>query len=367
MNPTKNKCIVVAMSGGVDSSAAAIMLHEQGYSVIGVSMQVWDYRKASSCNNRASCCAPSDFDDARIIAEKIGFPFYVFDFEETFEQKVIKPFIEQYKKGQTPNPCLDCNQYVKFMELRKRAKMLGADLVATGHYARIDNTDGTYKLSTATDLEKDQSYFLYRMSQEELATTLFPLGKMKKEEVRNFLSDRNIKTAQKKESQDICFVTGSVAEFVAKYSGDAGKQGSIIDTSGNILGKHRGISNYTVGQRRGLNVSYKTPLYVLHIDPHSGDITVGTKSELSSSEFQVRDIHLISGNSELLTGGEFYVKVRYRHPGLQCKILEYQDNVAKVVFTGDTAVISPGQAAVFYNGFPTKSNIEVIGGGTICD
>ena len=366
--PAKGERIVVAMSGGVDSSAAAMLLSNSGYDVVGVSMQVWDYRNNGGSASRATCCAPSDFDDARQIAEQCDFPYYVFDFEDSFRQSVIDPFVNSYLQGKTPNPCLNCNRHVKFKQLRQRAKALDAAWVATGHFAQIKtNTDGELALFTSVDGDKDQTYFLYAMTQEDLKTTIFPVGGMKKPEVRRLLQDQGFSIASKQESQDICFVSGSVGNFIEKLRGPQDK-GKIVDTQGTQLGQHEGIHRYTVGQRKGLGVSSKHPLYVLGIDAQSSKVTVGAKDELKRESFVVESMNWISGKAPM-EPIEALVKVRYRHPGIRCRISPLSAESPGdylFEFLDDWTAISPGQAAVCYATAPdTTGSTEVLGGGII--
>lgn len=358
--------IVVAMSGGVDSSAAALMLHEQGHKVVGVAMQVWDYRKNGGNATKATCCAPADFDDARQVADKAGFPFYVFDFEDSFYDAVITPFVNSYLNGQTPNPCLDCNRKVKFRELRNRARSFGASHVATGHYAQIRKLpDGTFGLFTGADLAKDQSYFLYAMTQKDLAETLFPVGSMEKHEVRGYLEDRKIHLAQKDESQDICFVADSVSDFIEKEASGKGKTGKIIRSNGEVLGEHEGVHRFTVGQRKGLGLDHHNRLFVLQIDSESGEVHVGDKSELARESFYVEQVNWISG---VVPEGSITsrVKLRYRHEGVVCNVQPCGDGRAKVTFSEKWTTVSPGQAAVFYSlNEESDGAVCVFGGGII--
>ncbi|MDD2943966.1 MAG: tRNA 2-thiouridine(34) synthase MnmA [bacterium] len=364
----QSRKILVAMSGGVDSSAAALLLRQQGYDVVGVAMQVWDYRNHSHNSARATCCAPADFDDARRISELGDFPFYVFDFEGSFDREVISPFVTAYQAGLTPNPCIECNRKIKFRELYRRAAMLGIDAVATGHYAQIKAvSEDELGLFTGRDLTKDQSYFLFMLTQEELGRTLFPVGGMHKREVRELLASEGAVIAEKDESQDICFVTGSVGDFVERYSGKKSVGGNIVSSQGEVLGHHGGVHNFTVGQRRGLGVAAANPLYVLQIDADSQLVTVGEKDELDTAEFFVhslsstrRDIFPESGEKE------FCVKVRYRQQALPCLVSFVDDDLLKVRFTGELTAICPGQLAVFYSpDTDTDGDREVFGGGTI--
>jgi len=358
--------IVVAMSGGVDSCASALLLCEQGYAVIGVAMQVWDYRKNGGNATRATCCAPSDFDDAREIADSRAFPFYVFDFEDSFYDAVIEPFVNSYLRGQTPNPCLDCNRKVKFHELRERARALGADKVATGHYAQIrKKPDGSMGLYTAADKEKDQSYFLYALTQDDLRTTLFPVGSMTKPQVRDYLYEHGFDVASKAESQDICFVSSSVAEFVKKSSGVTLPGGSFVDREGKQLGTHEGVHQFTVGQRKGLGLSDRFPLYVVDIDSEENTVRVGPKEDLERKDFFVGDLSWVSGTAP--TGPiTARVKLRYRHPGVICRIEPLANSRARLEFLDEWTAVSPGQAAVFYSTeAESDAALEVLGGGRI--
>lgn len=365
----EGELVVVAMSGGVDSSAAALLLADQGYSVVGVSMQVWDYRKNGGSSTRATCCAPADFDDARQVADASGFPFYVFDFEDSFHDAVIKPFVQSYLGGRTPNPCVDCNRKVKFAELRGRGRALGARYVATGHYAQIKDSfaaPGRPGLFTARDRNKDQSYFLYALTEGELKSTLFPVGSMTKPVVRDYLRQRGFAVAEKRESQDICFVSGSVAEFIEREFGKQERSGEIVDSTGAVRGHHYGIQNYTVGQRRGLGLSNPDPLYVLAIDPEENRVRVGTKSELEQERFTVKEVNWLGGLSDSSQPFEAIVKVRYRHNGVRCRITPLGAKRSAIQFLEDWTPVSPGQAAVFYNEQPDSSgDCEVLGGGII--
>lgn len=357
--------VVVAMSGGVDSCAAALILAEEGYEVIGVSMQVWDYRKNGGNASRATCCAPSDFDDAREIAESLGFPFYVFDFEDSFYGAVIKPFVDSYLAGKTPNPCLDCNRKVKFAQLRNRARALGADCVATGHYARIrPRSDGALGLYTAADPAKDQSYFLYAMTQFDLERTIFPVAEMTKPEVRAYLEARGYRIAGKAESQDICFVSSSVPEFIERETGKRPSGGDIVSVSGERLGTHDGIHSFTVGQRRGLGISERFPLYVVDIDPEDNRVTVGGREDLEREKFLVEDVSWTVRPPDGSIRSR--VKLRYRHAGTLCEVRALEERRAEVTFVDGWTAVSPGQAAVFYaESGEVDGAVELIGGGRI--
>lgn len=363
------RSIVVAMSGGVDSSVAAYLLSKAGERIVGVSMQVWDYKKNSAENSRATCCSPADFCDARRVAAALDIPYYVVDFEATFEREVIDRFVSTYRQGLTPNPCIDCNSKVKFRELRERAAAFGCSHVATGHYARIENGDGGYKLLRGRDPEKDQSYFLYTCRQEELERTLFPIGGFTKPEIREIAREAGLVTADKAESQDICFVAGSVQDFVAKIGGGRAR-GSFVTKDGTKLGEHDGIHRYTVGQRRGLSLGGQAePLYVVDIDPGSNQVVVGTREDLKRESFSVSELHWINpGILRSVEAGNFpiqfdaFVQVRSRHRGVRARVSVDSANSCAVLWQDDWAAVSPGQAAVFYD--PDR-NEEVLGGGRI--
>ncbi len=360
--------VVVAMSGGVDSSVAAYLLAQQGYPLVGVSMQVWDYKKNSSENSRATCCSPADFCDARMVAAKLEMPFYVVDFEKTFEREVIARFVDTYQRGLTPNPCIDCNSKVKFRELRERASSFGCQVVATGHYARIKRSSKGYHLLRGVDRSKDQSYFLYTCRQEELGSTLFPVGDFTKPEIREIAREAGLVTASKPESQDICFVSGSVQDFVTQIGGGKGR-GDFVTKEGKVVGKHDGVHRYTVGQRRGLHLGGATePLYVIGLSAATNQVVVGTRDELKQDGFAVQEMHWVSPELiERINAGNFpfsldvTVQVRSRHEGCRARINVSSAADVSVLWLGDWAPVSPGQAAVMYD----LANEELLGGGRI--
>jgi tRNA-specific 2-thiouridylase len=360
--------VVVAMSGGVDSSVAAYLLSKQGYPLVGVSMQVWDYKKSSQHNSRATCCSPADFCDARMVAAKLEIPFYVVDFERAFEREVIDKFVATYQSGLTPNPCIDCNSKVKFRELRERSRAFGCNYVATGHYARIRRSEAGYHLLRGRDRTKDQSYFLYTCKQEELGETLFPVGEFTKSEIRAIAREAGLATADKAESQDICFIAGSVQDFVTRIGGGKGR-GEFITRDGEVVGQHDGVHRYTVGQRRGLNLGGASePLYVVGLDAERNQVIVGGRDDLRREDFVVGELSIVSpeliasvGNGVFPFAIEAIVQVRSRHEGVKAEVRFVDPQSVVVRWTGDWAPVSPGQAAVFYD----LANEEVLGGGRI--
>jgi tRNA-specific 2-thiouridylase len=360
--------VVVAMSGGVDSSVAAYLLSKQGIPLVGVSMQVWDYKKNSSENSRATCCSPADFCDARMVASKLEIPFYVVDFEKTFEREVIANFVETYQRGLTPNPCIDCNSKVKFRELRDRAASFGCSFVATGHYARIKRSEKGFHLLRGVDRTKDQSYFLYTCRQDELGSTLFPIGNYTKPEIREIAREAGLVTANKPESQDICFISGSVQDFVTRIGGGKGR-GDFVTKDGSVIGQHDGVHRYTVGQRRGLNLGGSTePLYVIELNAANNQVVVGTQEDLKREGFSVGEMHWVSPELiERVSDGAFpfelevVVQVRSRHEGVRASMVVVSAEQVKINWQSDWAPVSPGQAAVVYD----LSNEEVLAGGRI--
>jgi tRNA-specific 2-thiouridylase len=351
--------VIVGMSGGVDSSATAALLLEQGYDVVGITLKLWP----QDCVSRAEdkCCGPQAVTDARAVCHKLGVPYYLIDEAEQFQTKVIQYFADEYKAGRTPNPCVMCNQNLKFGRLIDRADQLGAQYIATGHFARLEkNEDGSRTLlKRGRDLRKDQSYFLFSLRQDQLARAMFPLGEMTKSDTREVARHCNLKTADKEESMEICFVPDNdygkflqQAKLVEKHRGD------IVNLHGQVLGQHDGIEFYTIGQRRGLGISSPKPLYVVELDSETNRVVVGDESALERDEFMVDRCNWIPFDEPPQTL-EVTAKIRYNHPGTNATVTPLQNGRAKVKLHTPQRAITPGQAAVFYQ------DDLVVGGGWI--
>ena len=350
--------ILIAMSGGVDSSVAAKLLCDAGNECIGCTMKLFNNCDAGLSRSR-TCCSLDDIEDARSVAFSLGMRYYVFNFKDDFREKVIKKFASAYLAGQTPNPCIDCNRYMKFDKLYERARLLGCDKIATGHYARIEFDGEKYLLKKARDESKDQSYVLYMLTQEQLAHTLFPLGELIKSETRAIAEASKLTNAQKPDSQDICFVPdGDYAAAIERLTGKTSAPGNFIDTDGNVLGTHRGITHYTIGQHRGLGLALPERRYVCKIDAGSGTVTLGSGTELYSREVLVRDFNWISG--EAPSGPiRCSAKIRYRQPEQAANVEPLSENEALIRFDTPQRAVTPGQSAVLYD------DGTVLGGGII--
>ena len=352
--------VVVAMSGGVDSSVAAALLKEAGHQVIGVTMQIWPSDKPYQ-DRFGGCCGLSAVEDARRVAHRLGIPHYVMNFRDIFARKVIADFCQEYRRGRTPNPCIRCNQYLKFDALREKARGLGVDFIATGHHARIelDETSGKYLLKKGVDRQKDQSYFLYPITQEQLSHTLLPVGNFTKRKVREIAREKALPVAAKPESQEICFIPDdNYAEFLKDYIPQAAEPGPILDERGNVLGNHRGILSYTTGQRRGLGISAREPLYVIAIEPERNAIVVGMKERALGDELIASSLNWIT-ITELTRPITARARIRYRHREAEATISPLGGDKVYVKFNEPQMAITPGQAVVFYDGD------TIIGGGTI--
>lgn len=353
--------MVVGMSGGVDSSVAAWLLKRQGYEVIGVTMQIWQDEAPETQEENGGCCGLSAVDDARRVAERLEIPYYVMNFKKEFKENVMDYFVQEYTEGRTPNPCIACNRFVKWESLLKRSMDIGADYIATGHYARIEKlSTGRYALRKSATAAKDQTYALYNLTQEQLSHTLMPVGEYTKDEIRGMASQIGLSVAHKPDSQEICFIPDhDYAKFIEENSDCRITEGNFVDKDGQILGRHKGITHYTVGQRKGLNLPMGRPVFVTEIRPETNEVVIGDNDDVFSRKLTCNKLNWMA--VEGLSGEEMRItaKIRYSHKGAPCVIREIGTDLVECVFDDPQRAATPGQAVVFYDGD------YVVGGGTI--
>lgn len=352
--------VVVGMSGGVDSSVAAWLLKEQGYDVIGVTMQIWQDEENEVQEENGGCCGLSAVDDARRVASSIGIPYYVMNFKQEFQKSVIDYFTKEYLNGRTPNPCIACNRYVKWEALLQRSLSIGADYIATGHYARIDKlSNGRYAIRRSATLAKDQTYALYNLTQEQLEHTLMPVGNYSKDQIREMAEKIGLQVANKPDSQDICFVPdGDYASFIEENADATIRQGNFVTPDGKILGKHKGIIHYTVGQRKGLGLALGYPAFVLEIRPETDEVVIGTYEESLTYTLRANELNFMSVE-DITEPIRVFAKIRYNHKGAWCTVEKTGEDEITCTFEEPIRAVTPGQAVVLYDGE------YVLGGGTI--
>lgn len=355
------KKVVVGMSGGVDSSVAAYLLKEQGYEVIGVTMQIWQDEEQEKLEEEGGCCGLSAVEDARRVAGQLGIPYYVMNFKQEFKKNVIDYFVAEYLRGHTPNPCIACNRFVKWEALLKRSMEIGADYIATGHYARIVRLDnGRYTLQTSVTAAKDQTYALYNLTQEQLAHTLMPVGSYTKEQIREIAGEMNLPVAHKADSQEICFIPDH--DYAAFIEQEAGEQvpgeGNFVTKDGTVLGRHKGITHYTVGQRRGLGLAMGHYVFVTEIRPETNEVVIGKSEDVFSDTLLCNKLNFMAV-PDIPDTMRVMAKIRYAHKGAMATVTRIDKDTMKVVFDEPVRAITPGQAVVFYE------NEYIVGGGTI--
>ena len=355
------KKVVVGLSGGVDSSVAAYLLKKQGYDVIGVTMQIWQEQEVIEEEENGGCCGLSAVDDARRVAQALDIPYYVMNFRQVFQKQVMDYFVEEYLQGRTPNPCIACNRYVKWESLLQRGLELGADYIATGHYARIIQLpNGRYSLKTSKTTAKDQTYALYNLTQHQLSHTLMPVGEYTKDEIRQIAEEAGLPVAHKADSQEICFIPDNdYAGFIDREAKDrVPKPGNFVTTDGKILGQHKGITHYTIGQRKGLNLSMGKPVFVTKICPKTNEVIIGDNEDVFTNTLLCKNINYM-GMEDLNQPRKVFAKIRYAHKGEMCLLEKVGEDMIRCTFDNPVRAVTPGQAVVFYE------QDYVLGGGTI--
>ena len=357
---SEKKKVVFGMSGGVDSSVTAYLLKEAGYDVIGVTVQIWQEEDQQTLEENGGCCGLSAVEDARRVAHTLDIPYYVMNFRKEFKEQVMDYFLDEYLQGRTPNPCIACNRYVKWEALLHRSMEIGADYIATGHYAQVVQLpNGRYTIKKSVSARKDQTYALYNLTQAQLAHTLMPVGAYDKEEIRKMAEEINLLVANKPDSQDICFIPDNdYARFIHENSEQTIEEGNFVDLDGNILGKHKGITNYTVGQRKGLNLPMGRPVFVVEIRPETNEVVIGDNKDVFQPKLYANQLNFMSIED---LEGEMVVtaKIRYSHQGAKAVIRKIEEDIVECEFEEPQRAITPGQAVVFYDGD------YVVGGGSI--
>lgn len=351
-----SKRALIAMSGGVDSSVSAYLMKEQGYDCVGVTMKLYDNEDINLCNDK-TCCSLSDVEDARAVCDRIGIPYYVMNFKDKFKEKVMDKFVDCYRQGCTPNPCIDCNRHLKFAGLYQKAKELECDVIVTGHYVRVEEDESGFHLYKGKDEKKDQSYVLYNLAREQLAHTIFPLGNLAKDEVRKIAEENGFVNARKKESQDICFIPdGDYRKFLEEKAHMTGIPGDFVDKDGKFIAKHKGYFHYTIGQRKGLGISAKEPYYVIDILPEKNQVVLGSNDDLFRTTLIANDFNWIE---EVEEGNSIQAKIRYAHKQSEATFKILEDKRVQVEFREPQRAFTKGQSVVLYD------NDKVLGGGII--